>query len=171
MLHKAGANSIFFIRAQICLRDKCIKLASRSCLGKRTVSVSRNHATLARDCKGNKQLAKKNKYQKTCRFTVEKHNEQAVQTLEAPALPCKSLILLGGNARDSNVSGLAEMLVDPNMHGASAWQKVSFIQNTLHELGFGICKTPYFSNIRSRADFSLKHSGKPRLSQKPSQPT
>ena len=40
-----------------CLRDKCIKLASRSCLGKRT--VSRNHAILARDFKGNKQLAKK----------------------------------------------------------------------------------------------------------------
>ena len=57
MLHNAGANSIFFIRAQICLRDKCIKLASRSCLGKRT--VSRNHATLAQDCKGNKQFAKK----------------------------------------------------------------------------------------------------------------
>jgi hypothetical protein len=40
-----------------CLRDKCIKLASRSCLGKRT--VSRNHAILARGFKGNKQFAKK----------------------------------------------------------------------------------------------------------------
>ena len=33
-----------------CLRDKCIKLASRSCLGKRT--VSRNHVILARNFKG-----------------------------------------------------------------------------------------------------------------------
>ena len=57
MLHRVGSNSIFFLRAHICLRDKCIKLASRSCLRKRT--VSRNHAVLARDFKGNKQLAKK----------------------------------------------------------------------------------------------------------------
>ena len=139
---------MFFIRAQICLRDECIKLTSRGCLGKRT--VSRNHATLAQDFKGNKQLAKKNKDQKTCRFRLEKHNGQPVQTLEARPLPCKSLTRLRENARDSNVSGLAKMLVDPNMHGASEWQKVSFTQNTWHELGFGICKTPYFSNIRNR---------------------
>ena len=92
---------MFFIRAQICLRDECIKLTSRGCLGKRT--VSRNHATLAQDFKGNKQLAKKNKDQKTCRFTLEKHNGQPVQTREAAALPRKSLILLGGNARNSSI--------------------------------------------------------------------
>ena len=78
-----------------CLRDKCIKLASRSCLGKRT--VSRNHAILARGFKGNKQFAKKG----TVPF--KKHKRQPVQTLEAPPLPCKSLILLCGNARDSSV--------------------------------------------------------------------
>jgi hypothetical protein len=94
-----------------CLRDKCIKLASRSCLGKRT--VSRNHAILARGFKGNKQFAKKG----TVPF--KKHKRQPVQTLEAPPLPCKSLI------------HFAEMLetaalVDPNMHGASAWQKAAF---------------------------------------------
>ena len=78
-----------------CLRDKCIKLASRSCLGKRT--VSRNHAILARDFKGNKQFAKKGN------VPFKKHKRQPVQTLEAPPLPCKSLILLCGNARDSSV--------------------------------------------------------------------
>ena len=70
---------MFFIRAQICLRDKCIKLASRSCLGKRT--VSRNHATLARDCKGNKHFAKKGT------VPLEKHKGKPVQTVDAPAFP------------------------------------------------------------------------------------
>ena len=79
MLHKAGANSTFFIRAQICLRDECIKLASRSCLGKRT--VSRNHAILARNFKGNKHFAKKGT------VPLENHKGQPVQTLEAPHLP------------------------------------------------------------------------------------
>ena len=65
-----------------CLRDKCIKFASRSCLGKRT--VSRNHAILARDFKGNKQFAKKGN------VPLKKHKRQPVQTLEAPPLPCKS---------------------------------------------------------------------------------
>ena len=55
-----------------CLHDKCIKLASRSCLGKRT--VSRNHAILARGFKGNKQFAKKGN------VPFKKRKRQPVQT-------------------------------------------------------------------------------------------
>ena len=58
---------------------------------------SRNHAILARDFKGNKQFAKKGN------VPFQKHKRQPVQTLEAAPLPCKSLILLCGNARDSSV--------------------------------------------------------------------
>ena len=72
---------MFFIRAQICLRDDFTKFASRSCLGKRTVSVSRNHSILARNFKGNKHFAKKGT------VPLEKHKGQPVQTLEATHLP------------------------------------------------------------------------------------
>ena len=60
-----------------CLHDKCIQLASKSCLGKRT--VSRNHAILARGFKGNKQFAKKGN------VPFKKHKRQPVQILEDPS--------------------------------------------------------------------------------------
>ena len=56
-----------------------------------------------------------------------KNTRGPVQTLEAPPLPCKSF-------------GMEQV------YG----QKQLSIQNIWHELGFGICKTPCFSNIRSR---------------------
>ena len=56
-----------------------------------------------------------------------KNTRGPVQTLEAPPLPCKSF-------------GMEQV------HG----RKQLSIQNIWHELGFGICKTPCFSNIRSR---------------------
>ena len=77
-----------------CLRDKCIKLASRSCLGKRT--VSRNHAILARDFKGNKQFAKNGN------VPLKKHKR-----------PCANI---GGSAPPLQII----------WHGASVWQKAAF---------------------------------------------
>ena len=77
-----------------CLHDKCIKLASRSCLGKRT--VSRNHAILARDFKGNKQFAKKGN------VPFKKHKR-----------PCANI---GGSTPPLQIV----------WHGASVWPKAAF---------------------------------------------
>ena len=95
----------------------------------------------------------------------------ACQILEAPPLPWKSLTRLHGNARDSNVSGLAEMLVDPNMHGASAWQKASFHSKHLAWVGvWHLQKSIFLKYPQEIENYSIKHSGKPLLGQEPSRP-
>ena len=87
-----------------CLHDKCIKLASKSCLGKRT--VSRNHAILARGFKGNKQFAKRATFRlKNTRSSLCKH--WRLRPSLANHWFCYAEMLE------------TAALVDPNMHGAS----------------------------------------------------